>query len=127
MQDMLESIIKYSLIKDMYQNKKANTLLNVKEFYKGRRDILFAFEENTFPLPKPYVFGENEWKEKDIPINEEFLLKTLSFSEKDNQTGLSEKENEVLDRDFGYKNIDELMPALIIQKLMKSLMNYLIR
>ena len=25
-------------------------------------DILIAFEENAFPLPKPYVFGENEWK-----------------------------------------------------------------
>ena len=30
------------------------------EFYKGRREILIAFQEDIFPLPKPYVFGENE-------------------------------------------------------------------
>ena len=30
------------------------------EFYKGRREILIAFEENIFPLPKPYVFGEKK-------------------------------------------------------------------
>ena len=113
MQDMLESFINYSLIKNMYKRKKANVLLNAKEFYKGRRNILIAFEENTFPLPKPYVFGKNEWKEKDIPINETFMPKTfkLSFLEKNNQNELSEKENELLHRDFGYKNIDELIAA----------------
>ena len=37
--------------------------------------------------------------------------KLLSFSEKNNQTKLSEKENELLDRNSGYKNIDELMAA----------------
>ena len=35
----------------------------------------------------------------------------LRFLEKNNQTGLSEKENELLDRDFGYTNIDELVAA----------------
>ena len=35
----------------------------------------------------------------------------FSFLEKNNQTELSEKENELLDRDFGYKNIDELVHA----------------
>ena len=35
----------------------------------------------------------------------------LSFLEKNYQTELSEKENKLLDRDFGYKNIDELMVA----------------
>ena len=34
-------------------------LLNAKEFYKGRKEILIAFDENMFSLPKPYVFGEN--------------------------------------------------------------------
>ena len=47
-----------------------------------------------FPLPKPYVFGENEWKEKYITGNEKFMPKTLklSFLEKNDQTELSEKE-----------------------------------
>ena len=113
MENMLESFINYNPIKNVYKNKKVNTLLNAREFYKGRREILIAFEENMFPLPKPYVFGENEWKEKDIPGNEKFMPKIfkLGFSEKNNQTELSEKENKLLDRYFGYKNIDELVVA----------------
>ena len=35
----------------------------------------------------------------------------LSFLEKNHQAELSKKENEILDRDFGYKNIDELTAA----------------
>ena len=64
-----------------------------------------------FPLPKPYVFGENEWKEKDITGNEKFMPKTLklSFLEKNDQTELSEKENQFLYQYCKYKNIDELM------------------
>ena len=93
--------------------KKTNTILNAREFYEGRREILIVFEENMFPLPKPYVFHENEWKEKDIPGNEKFMPKTfkLSFLEKNNQTELSEKENKFLYIYFKYKNIDELMVA----------------
>ena len=56
---MLESFIDYNPIKDVYKTKKVNTLLNVREFYKGRREILIAFEENIFLLPKPYVLGKN--------------------------------------------------------------------
>ena len=97
----------------MYKNKKVNNLLNAREFYKGRREILIAFEENMFPLPKPYLFGKNEWKERDFFGNEKFMPKTfeLSFLEKYNQTELSEKENKLLYRYFGYKNIDELVVA----------------
>ena len=60
MENMLESLIDYSPIKDIYKSKKVNILLNAREFYKGRIKILVAFEENIFPLPKPYVFGKNE-------------------------------------------------------------------
>ena len=59
MENMLESFIDYNLIKDVYKNEKVNTLLNAREFYKGQREILIAFEKNMFPLPKLYVFGEN--------------------------------------------------------------------
>ena len=72
MENMLESFIKYNLIKDIYKNKKNNTLLNPMEFYKGQREILIAFEENIFLLPKLYVLSGNEWKEKDIPVIENF-------------------------------------------------------
>ena len=66
-----------------------------------------AFEENMFPLPKPYVFGENEWKKRDLG-NGNLMPKLfkLSLLEEHNRTPLSEKENELLDGDFGYKNID---------------------
>ena len=113
MENMFENFINYNPVKDKYKKQKTNVLLNANEFYIGRREILIAFEENMFPLPKPYVFGENEWKEKDIPGNEKFMPKIfkLGFSEKNNQTELSEKENKLLDRYFGYKNIDELVVA----------------
>ena len=62
-----------------------------------------------FPLPKPYVFGKNEWGEKYLG-GEKYMPKTfkLNFLQDYNQTPLSEKENKLLNRDFGYKNIDEL-------------------
>ena len=110
MENMLEDFINYNAVKDTYKNQKANVNLNAREFYKGRREILIAFEENMFPLPKPYVFGENEWKEKDLGNKK--LMPSISrkgFLEKYDQIPLSEKENELLDRDFGYKNIDELV------------------
>ena len=113
MENMLESFINYNPIKNVYKNKKVNTLLNAREFYKGRREILIAFEENMFPLPKPYMFGKNEWKEKDFFGNEKFMEKTfkLSFLEKHNQTELPGKENRLLYRYFKYKNINELVVA----------------
>ena len=119
---MLEGFINYIPIKYVYKKSKTNTLLNANEFYKGRREILIAFEENIFLLPKLYVFSENEWKEKDIPFNEKFMPKTeLRFLEKNYQTELSEKENEVLNRDFGYKNINELIFAFDNTKTDKEL------
>ena len=86
MENMLEDFINYNAVKDTYKNRKANVNLNAREFYKGRREILIAFEENMFPLSKPYVFSENEWKENDIPGNEEYMPKTfkLNFLEKNN-------------------------------------------
>ena len=74
---MLEIFIDYNPIKNVYKNRKLNIILNAREFYKGRREILIAFEENMFPLPKPYVFGKNEWIEIDLG-NEKFMQKLLS-------------------------------------------------
>ena len=57
------------------------------------------------------MFGENEWKEKDILGKEKYMPKTFDLKEKNDQTELSKKENELLYRDFGYKNIDKLIFA----------------
>ena len=80
MENMLEDFINYNPVKDTYKNQKANVNLNAREFYKGRREILIAFEENMFPVPKPYVFSENKWKENDIPGNEKYMTKTFKLS-----------------------------------------------
>ena len=79
MENIFESFIDYNPVKDVYKNQKPNILLNAREFYKGRREILIAFEENMFPLPKPYVFGKNEWKEKNFG-NEKIMPETFKLS-----------------------------------------------
>ena len=79
MENIFESFIDYNPVKDVYKNQKPNILLNAREFYKGRREILIAFEENMFPLPKPYVFGKNEWKEKNLG-NEKLMPETFKLS-----------------------------------------------
>ena len=74
MENMLEKFIDCNPVKNVYKNQKSNILLNAKEFYKGRREVIIAFEENMFPEPKPYVFGKNEWEERDLS-REEFMPK----------------------------------------------------
>ena len=44
MENMPESFIDYNPIKNVYKNKKVDNLSNAREFYKGRREILIAFE-----------------------------------------------------------------------------------
>ena len=79
MENIFESFIDYNPVKDVYKNQKPNILLNAREFYKGQREILIAFEENMFPLPKPYVFGKNEWKEKNLR-DEKLMPETFKLS-----------------------------------------------
>ena len=69
MEEKLENFVEYSLVKYNYKNQTFQILPNVKELimkqtWIQRREILIAFEENIFPLPKPYVFGKNEWKKR---------------------------------------------------------------
>ena len=61
--------------------------------------------------------------EKKYLGNEKFAPETfkLSFLEEHNHTPLSEKENQLLDRDFGYKNIDELGNAFNSTKINEKL------
>ena len=101
--NMLENFINYNPVKSVYKNQRVNILSNAKEFYKGRKEILIAFGENMFPLPKPYVFGKNEWKERDFFGKEKIMPETfkLSVLENHDQTELFEKENKLLNRYFG--------------------------
>ena len=70
MKNVLENVINYNPVKDNYKNQKFIILPNIKKIYKGIREFLIAFEENIFPLPKPYAIGKNEWKEKDLDREE---------------------------------------------------------
>ena len=90
-------------------------------FTKRRKELIIAFEENMFPLPKPYVFGKNEWKDRHLG-KEEFMPKILkeSFLSELGHASLSEKENELLNKRCGSENIDELVEALIIQRLQEE-------
>ena len=124
MENMLESFIDYNSIKNIYKSKKVNTLLNTRELYKGRREILIAFEEDMFPLPKLYVFGENEWKERDIPDNEKFMPKTfkLSFQKKISKLNFLKKKTnfQIEISEFGDaegKVLKILTPNLMLQRL----------
>ena len=96
----------------MYKIQKNYILSNATQFYKGRKKVLIAFEENIFPLPRPYVFGKNVWKEKD-PGKEEFMPTNpkKSFLNELGYTELSEKENELLNKHFNFENIDDLVGA----------------
>ena len=62
MGNMLENFIDYNPVNNMYKIQRIYILSNVREFNKGRKAVLIAFEENMLLLPRPYVFVKNEWK-----------------------------------------------------------------
>ena len=62
MGNMLENFIDYNPVNNMYKIQRIYILSNVREFNKGRKEVLIAFEENMLLLPRPYVFVKNEWK-----------------------------------------------------------------
>ena len=52
MEDMIKRLENYNPCSEKYKTQKTSTLLNGKEFYKGRKMILIVFENDIFPLPK---------------------------------------------------------------------------
>ena len=66
-----------------------------------------------FPLPKPYVFGKNEWKERDL-CKEELMSKILekSFLNEIGYTSLTDKKNKLLNKNSGFENTGELVKPL---------------
>ena len=108
-------IFNKGLDKDDKKEGLFKRLENIKD--KNEENFINDEEKSLLLLKKIYfhwtVCVENEWKEKDIPGNEKFIPKTfkLIFLENNNQTELSEKEDELLYRYFKYKNIDKLVVA----------------
>ena len=76
MEDMIKRLENQN--SEIYKAQKASTLLNTKEFQKGRKMILIAIENDLFPLPKQYLSGMNDWGEDDIDSSQ-FCLKNLTL------------------------------------------------
>ena len=49
---MMARLDKYNPKKEQNKEQEKSTFLNVREFSKGRKMILIAFENDVFPLPK---------------------------------------------------------------------------
>ena len=47
MKNMFENFIDYIPVKNVYKNQRSNIFLNAREFYKGRKEVIIAFEENV--------------------------------------------------------------------------------
>ena len=74
---MIAKLEYYNPKKEKFKTRKESVLLNATEFYKGRKIILIAFENNVFPLPKQYP-SENigDWKENEIDSTHSISEKT---------------------------------------------------
>ena len=67
---MIRSLEIYNPSGEKNKTQKTSTLLNAKELYKGRRIIIIAFENGTFPLPRQYPSGIDNWKEDEMDLLE---------------------------------------------------------
>ena len=68
MEDEIKRLEDYYPKKEKFRTQKENTFHNAREFCKGRKMILIAFENNVFPLPKQYS-SENVDDSKEDEIN----------------------------------------------------------
>ena len=57
---MIIKLDEYNSKKEKFKAQIESTLLNAREFYKGRKMILIAFQNGIFPLPKQYPSGMGE-------------------------------------------------------------------
>ena len=72
MEDMIRKLDEYDLEKEKFRAQRESTLLNGKEFYKGRKMILTVFANSAFPQPKQYPSGMDDWKEDEM--NSSYVL-----------------------------------------------------
>ena len=86
MEDMIRKLEYYRPSGEKYKIQ-TSTLLNAKEFYKGRKMILITFENGIFPFPKQYP-SESDWKEDEmdssefLPRGPDTLLPSFQHKEK---------------------------------------------
>ena len=66
MKDMIRKLDNYNANSEKYKTQKTNTLPNEREFYKERKMILIAFENDVCPLPKQYPSCMDDWEGDDM-------------------------------------------------------------
>ena len=67
---MIRSLENYNPNRGNYKIQKTSTLLNAREFYKGRKMIIIEFENGIFSLPRKYPSGMDDWKEDEMNSSE---------------------------------------------------------
>ena len=63
---MIRNLDNYNTNSEKYKTHKKNTLPNAREFYKERKMILIAFENDVCPLPKQYPSSMDDWEGDDM-------------------------------------------------------------
>ena len=67
---MIRSLENYNPNRGKYNIQKTNTLLNAIEFYKGRKMIIIAFENDIFPLTHKCPSGMDDSKKYEMNSSE---------------------------------------------------------
>lgn len=63
MDDIIKDLELQDPNKDKYKTNKITTLFNTKQFNKGKKMIVIAFENWIFPLPRQKRSAVDDWKE----------------------------------------------------------------
>ena len=127
MENMLESFNDYDPMKNVYNDQKVNILLNTGNFIKDKEKFSLLLKKICFHCLNHMCLMKMNGKKKILMIKN-ICQKLLSyfFLQKHDQASLSKKENELLNRDIGYKNIDELVLAFNNAKTNEELTKCLI-
>ena len=127
MENMLESFNDYDPMKNVYNHQKVNILLNTGNFIKDKEKFSLLLKKICFHCLNHMCLMKMNGKKKILMIKN-ICQKLLSyfFLQKHDQASLYKKENELLNRDIGYKNIDELVLAFNNAKTNEELTKCLI-
>ena len=55
--------------KEKFKEQRESVIFNAREFSKGRKMILIAFENRAFSLPKQYPSTLHNWNEDEMDLS----------------------------------------------------------
>ena len=78
----IDKLDHYNPKKEKIKTQKDKVLANAKELYKGRKMILMAFENDTFPLAKQYPVKDSDhgWREHELDSTYIIPEKTVTIN-----------------------------------------------